>query len=78
LYALVNLITRDQFEQFTQNPEESQEEFSDDFIRALNLNQTILRLKFFGGNLYGNVKYFVPMYEQDTNTVPDTMTVDDV
>ena len=29
-------------------------------LKALNKEQVILRIKFFGGKLYGKVHYFVP------------------
>ena len=31
-----------------------------EYLKTLNENQKILRMKFFGGNMYGEIKYFVP------------------
>ena len=40
-----------------------QKSVENDFLKKLNSHQTVLRIKFFGGHMYGEVKYFVPQWE---------------
>lgn len=56
LYGLINIITRAEYQKFTN----TMPDVSSDFVKNLNENQLVLRIKFFGSNMYGQVKYFVP------------------
>ena len=77
LYGLINIITRDEYDQFIAKDNQSQDLNNSDFnlgldergignpgedakSRELNRQQLVLRIKFFGGQMYGQVKYFVP------------------
>ena len=67
LYLLVNIIKRDEHQQFVGDhgiPDEA----SSELIQKLNENQTVLRIKYFGGKLTGQVKYLVPNYQGGTNS----------
>jgi hypothetical protein len=60
LYGLVNIISRAEYNEFTEAQPDSA---NNELMHRLNLCQSILRIKFFGGQMYGQVKYFVPQYE---------------
>ena len=41
----------------------SQSGVRNQLIEQINKNQTVLRIKFFGGHIYGQVRYFVPDWD---------------
>lgn len=45
------------------------------FIEQINQNQTVLRIKFFGGHMYGQVRYFVPDWNSQ-NILPQENNID--
>ena len=48
LYGLVNIITREEYEKFT-NKNNNEGKMQSSFVNKLNNQQLILRIKFFGG-----------------------------
>ena len=50
LYGLINIITKEQYNKFQKIELDGK---PGGFLKTLNDNQTVLRIKFFGGRMYG-------------------------